>query len=191
MLKGTMNTHKLHSLQILMDQGVILYALLLENNCFEGLVPNFNQSGMKIFNVFKDQLYGRMSAITVMAMFNASLFAGNPKLSRRTLPRPCMPNIVVTPFPCPIIKIFPMEQSFRPFSKRNERLNLGKVAGIIAGSAVGVISMVFIISFYGNRYRQQKPRDEAKNVVGDKISIEEIGYDMYYVNTYCKSLQHE
>lgn len=51
--------------------------------------------------------------------------------------------------------------------------------------------MVFLISFYGKRYRQQKPGNEVENVVGDKISIEEIGCDMYYVNKNCKSLQHE
>jgi len=92
-----------------------MYALLLENNRFEGLVHRFNHSGMKIFNVFNNQLYGRMPATIIMAMFNAYSFAGNPRLCGIPLPRPCVLNTIVTPSPCPIIRSLPMEQYFRPF----------------------------------------------------------------------------
>lgn len=168
-----------------------LYALLLENNRLEGLVPSFNQSGMKVFNVSNNQLYGRIPATTVLAMFNASSFAGNPGLCGSPLPRPCVLNAVVTPSPSPIITSLPMEQSFRPTVKRHKSLNRGKIAGIVAGSIVGVIAMLFLISFYGKRYRQQKPGDEAENVAGEKLSIEETGSDLYYANTDAKSLQYE
>lgn len=75
-----------------MEQWVILYDLLLEKNHFEGLVPSFNQHGMEVFNVFNNQFYGRIPTTRVMAVFNASSFAGNHGLYGSPFPRPCVIN---------------------------------------------------------------------------------------------------
>lgn len=168
-----------------------LYALQLENNRLEGLVPSFNQSGLRIFNVSNNQLDGRIPATTVLAMFSASSFSGNPGLCGRPLPKPCVLNTVVTPSPGPVIKGLPMEQSVSPFVERHEGLDGGKIAGIVVGSIVGLMAMLFIVVFYGKRYIQQKPGDEAEKVAGEKLSIEETGSDQYYFNTAAKRLQSE
>lgn len=169
-----------------------LYALQLENNRLEGLVPSFNQSDMRVFNVSNNQLDGRIPATTALAKFNASSFSGNPGLCGSPLPRPCVLNPEVTSSPpAPVIKGLPLEQAFRPFVKRHEGLNRGKIAGIVAGSIVGLMAMLFIVNFYSKRYREEKPGDEAEKVAGEKLSIEETGSDLYYVNTTAKSLRYE
>eukprot|EP01018_Ginkgo_biloba_P006851 Gb_34421 [translate_table: standard] len=162
-----------------------LSVLQLQNNGLNGTIPAFNQSTMKLFNVSNNRLSGAIPNTVAMSALNSSSFLGNPELCGSPLPRSCY----ITPSPSPIMSGTPIQQTFMPLvhAKQPKKLGRGKIAGIVVGSIVGLITLLFIVSFCCKRDRPHDSQDEAEKVAGEKLSAEDNSSEHYYA----KSLHSE
>ncbi|KAK1269495.1 putative inactive receptor kinase [Acorus gramineus] len=66
-----------------------VYSLRLEFNAFDGPVPPFNQSSLKVFNVSHNNFSGPVPATAALSSMDASAFSGNPGLCGEAVRRAC------------------------------------------------------------------------------------------------------
>ncbi|KAH9304499.1 hypothetical protein KI387_008903, partial [Taxus chinensis] len=155
-----------------------LYVLQLDNNRLNGSLPGFNQSAMRLFNVSNNELTGSIPSTAALSVFNASSFTGNPGLCGSPLGKPCH-MVLAPPSQAPVVVTSsPLQQGFRPLMKNKKKLSGGKIAGIVLGSSVGLLALLYVLFIVFKKKGKQE--DEADKVAGEKLSTGDNGSEQFY-----------
>ncbi|GLJ28025.1 hypothetical protein SUGI_0550320 [Cryptomeria japonica] len=155
-----------------------LYALQLDNNRLNGTIPAFNQSAMKVFNVSDNELSGPIPSTAALSSLNSSSFLGNPRLCGSPLGKRC--HIVLSPpSQAPVVVISsPIQTDLRPLVKTKKKISGGKIAGIVVGSSVGLLAMLFVVFLLSKKSGERE--EETQKIAGEKLSTEDNGFEQFY-----------
>lgn len=158
-----------------------LFDLQLDNNMLNGTIPAFNQSALKVFNVSDNELSGSIPSTPTLSVLNASSFLGNARLCGSPLGKPC--HVVLTPpSQAPVVTISsPIQASLRPSMKSKKKISGGKIAGIVVGSIVGLLAVLFVVFLLSRKSGEQE--EEAEKIAGEKHSVEDSGFEQFYDKT--------